>query len=93
MSRRDRLQQMLQGEVFSLAYSLLKDIPRIHENTIVCCALLGCNLTPKQVLIYHPEPNYTLTTVYKINSRFKDTIDVLKRESHQLYKAAGLIIE
>ncbi len=90
--RRQDIEALIQREMHTLTHSLLKDIPRIKESTITTVWMLGCNLTPKQVCEYHPDKP-TLTTVYKISSRFKDTIELLKRETHNAYKSANLIIE
>jgi len=52
------------------------------------------NLTPKQVVELQPQVHNsspTLTTVYKISSRFKDTVKLLKLEAHELYTKANLL--
>lgn len=90
--KRPKLEDIIQGEIYTLTMSLMKDIPRIKHTTIKTVWMLGLNLTAKQVVELHPDKP-TLTTVYKISSRFKDTIELLKRESHQLYVKAGLLIE
>ncbi|ENN9979297.1 hypothetical protein ACAS46_000903 [Vibrio vulnificus] len=90
--KREDLARFVQNETYTLAQSLMKDIPRIKDSTITTVWMLGCNLTPKQIVDIHPDKP-TLTTVYKINSRFKETIELLKQETHHAYKVVGLIIE
>ncbi|EHY0932541.1 TPA: hypothetical protein L3V69_000535 [Vibrio parahaemolyticus] len=94
MTTKQRLAEIIQADLKTLAFSLIGDTPRIAESTVITVWLLGLNLTPKQVVELQPQvhdSSPTLTTVYKISSRFKDTVKLLKLESHELYTKANLL--
>ncbi|NIY94288.1 hypothetical protein [Vibrio diazotrophicus] len=93
-SRRQKLASLIQEELKHLTFSLIGATPRIKESTVITVWLLGLNLTPKQVVEIQPtihDSIPTLTTVQKISSRFKDTVKLLKQESHDLYNNANLL--
>lgn len=94
MTAKQRLAELIQSDLRTLTFSLIGDTPRIAESTVFTVWLLGLNLTPKQVVELQPQVHNsspTLTTVYKISSRFKDTVKLLKIESHELYAKANLL--
>ncbi|MCY9879561.1 hypothetical protein OTK59_23750 [Vibrio natriegens] len=94
MTTKQRLAELIQSDLKTLAFSLIGDTPRIKESTVITVWLLGLNLTPKQVVELQPQVHNsspTLTTVQKISSRFKDTVKLLKQEAHDLYTNANLL--
>lgn len=94
MTAKQHLAELIQSDLRTLTFSLIGDTPRIAESTVFTVWLLGLNLTPKQVVELQPavhNSSPTLTTVYKISSRFKDTVKLLKIESHELYAKANLL--
>lgn len=94
MTAKQRLAELIQSDLRTLTFSLIGDTPRIAESTVFTVWLLGLNLTPKQVVELQPQVHNsspTLTTVYKISSRFKDTVKLLKLEAHELYTKANLL--
>ncbi|EPS3428850.1 hypothetical protein ACVD55_000232 [Vibrio alginolyticus] len=94
MTTKQRLAELIQSDLRTLTFSLIGDTPRIAESTVITVWLLGLNLTPKQVVELQPQVHTsspTLTTVYKISSRFKDTVKLLKQEAHDLYTNANLL--
>lgn len=93
-THKQRIAEMIQLELKQLTSCLIGSTPRIKESTIITVWLLGLNLTPKQVHQIQPQlhdSEPTLSTVYKISSRFKDTIKLLKEETQQHYQAANLL--
>lgn len=94
MTTKQRLAELIQSDLRTLTFSLIGDTPRIAESTVFTVWLLGLNLTPKQVVELQPQVHDsapTLTTVYKISSRFKDTVKLIKEEAHELYTKANLL--
>jgi len=94
MTAKQRLAELIQSDLRTLTFSLIGDTPRIAESTVFTVWLLGLNLTPKQVVELQPQVHTsspTLTTVYKISSRFKETVKLLKQEAHDLYTNANLL--
>ncbi|EOX4455696.1 hypothetical protein NB520_03645 [Vibrio antiquarius] len=94
MASKQRLAEIIQNELKTLTFSLIGDTPRISESTVITVWLLGLNLTPKQVVELQPQVHTstpTLSTVYKISSRFKHIVKMLKQEAHDLYTKANLL--
>lgn len=93
-THKQRIAEMIQLELKQLTSCLIGSTPRIKESTIITVWLLGLNLTPKQVLEIQPQlhdSEPTLSTIYKISSRFRETVQLLKRESETLYTNANLL--
>lgn len=90
MTYQDRVAHSIQVQIISLAESLASDYPKITPNTLSVIALLGLNLTPKQVVEHVP---FTISEDYvrRIKSRYKPFVALLQEETDNMYSAANLL--